>query len=532
MAQYSLVYFNETNQASLRNEVSWLRALLKHQGHLIDDNQRAALLALLNTQKKRLNNKILISHSVEDEDDGGERIKAEIEATRRELDCYAETGLNLNLAGVLIPFPRAQYLSSRLGVLKLMHPTTMKTTKPDKAVPDTFFYKLIALIRKGFNVCKKGIDLVDDLWTAIGNTALPKALVSMVTPFIVGVASGIVHAVEGILGLKTVIKAATKIKTSIRKTKIATGSIITALAGAGVGISAAYLTTGTGIVLAGSALMPAIIPALLFAVFAVALSRNLYKLHDVKNKIDEMTQKNSKLFAEIETLQKNNQLLAKKRAVFCSINTNTSPQQIEQNALELINLFSQESVNNMKLATCRHDIENNNKTLAGLGNSLKKAEREVAFKTLELVAAAIVFIGVVLGTAAIVGAASAASFGIVPLVICIVGVTLGMGFKIFEQVDKKKDHKLSDGIIEKLKNGLSSIFSRKNSTQPAAAPCLTAKTRSSNAATYAALGNNSHNRIVVDTPVPPATYQRLPKKPVADRMPIAVGYTPGINRRY
>ncbi len=82
-------------------------------------------------------------------------------------------------------------------------------------------HKVIKFLKAAFDFGKKGIDIIDDAWTTIGNLALPKSIVDSVSPILVSVVGGFVHATEAIKSLVTFINSLRKPNTVYSKGKAA-----------------------------------------------------------------------------------------------------------------------------------------------------------------------------------------------------------------------------------------------------------------------------------------------------------------------
>ncbi len=93
------------------------------------------------------------------------------------------------------------------------------------------------------------------------------------------------------------------------------------------------------------------------------------------------------------------------------------------------------------------------------------AEREIAFRSVEVTASVIVLAGIILGAAAVVGA-SIASAGALPIALIITGIFIGLGMKVFQAIDKKANHKYSDPIISGIKRFYNGLFSKSPQTTP------------------------------------------------------------------
>ena len=464
----SLKYFNATNQQSLRDEVTWLRALLQSQARRLKAQQKLKLEELLRIQEKRLAE---IEAASGQEGEGTVESCLDRQTIKAELDCYQAAGLTgnhkdsyqLNLDNVFLPFPRSIYLAIRareISIAKSYIEHDKSDEKKEETKPLTLGRRIANKFINAYEVLKKIIDLMDDLWGSIATKLLPEQTVKLVSPYLVSLTGGIVHATEWVKAIFALKKAILKTKTAIRKTKIVSNTTTIALTSVGMGLSIAYFASGTGLAVAGASLIPVLVPAMMMGVLGVSLWRHAYQLHDVNAQIERQKQKQRDLIANIKSFEKNNKIEVEKRTTLLARAANASVQELESIAKAIKVSYKRQNDNDVALAAAQAELAAQPKLFATLDIKQKKAEREVAMNTIEVVAAALVFIGALLGAAAIVGAGSVATFGMLPLALIITGVVIGVLVKSFELIDKHfKNYAYSNAIIGKLKKGWNKVCS-------------------------------------------------------------------------
>lgn len=267
---------------------------------------------------------------------------------------------------------------------------------------NTRFQKFIKIL----NLLKKPVDVIDDSWNGMRNLLSPR-IVEMVGPFLVGGVSVFIHILEGYNSIKEFWEAYRQEQIGQRKTRLLTSFLSFGMAGAGAGLSVALLIGGfaemglLAVEVSSMALLPFLIPTLLFGIYSLALWKNSYVLHrskeiaeEAKNEYENYIQQPLYDFLEAERLFQNYQ--------------------------------------------------------TAYGERLE-AEKEVALHTLEVVGSALVSVGIFLGIAATIGA-SVASFGALPLGLLVGGVALGFASKIYEYLDGKKDPSYSERLRTYFRN--------------------------------------------------------------------------------
>src|SRR3990167_129175 len=324
-------------------------------------------------------------------------------------------------------------------------------------------------LRAAFDIGKKFIDIIDDIWSALRNTSIPKHIIDMLNPFLVSASGGIINVVEAIFGLKRAYKAYKNKNIGQRKLRIATGVGAFALGITGTVCAGLLIASGVGAAIAGAAFMPIIIPSTLLGVYSLKLLRKTYTLHRAKqeeakakaayykvvmewdNELNNFRQQGLALQSELKKAEKAVLEILNKKNVSTEDQEKLDSYQHYLALQEKLDAGYQEVQSRLESARLRYE-HCHQETL--------KAERKVALSMLEAAASGLVLAGTILGLAAILGAASVASFGVLPLALVVTGVVLGVLVKVFEKVDNKTANKLSGSI----RNFFSRLFSRKPKT--------------------------------------------------------------------
>lgn len=249
---------------------------------------------------------------------------------------------------------------------------------------------------KTLNFIKKPADTLDDIWNAI-RKLIPEAFGKLVAPFIIGSVFFVIHLLEAYNSGKEFYEAYLNEQIAQRKTRLFTSFLSCLFAGAGFGLSISLILGALaemGVISAaitGIAFFPIIIPGLLASIYSLSLWKLSYILHRAKE--DEVDAK-----AAYETLIEN-------------------PACDPVRADQLYAAYQQAY------------------------NHMLQAEREVALKTIEVTGSILCTLGVLLGTAAAVGAGSVATFGALPLALLVTGVVIGLVSKCIEYKDGKENFK-------------------------------------------------------------------------------------------
>ncbi len=249
---------------------------------------------------------------------------------------------------------------------------------------------------KFLNLIKKPADIIDDTWNAM-RKLLPEAIIGVVGPFLIGSLFFVINFLEGINAAQEFREAYENELIGQRKTRILASLFSFMLAGTGFGLSTAMLIgafSQLGMIsasISGMAVFPFVIPAALLCMYSISLYKHSYVLFR-SNQIEEQA----------------------------------------KNAYE--NYIYEKCITGKNFSQAEADrlydhYKNTHETRL-------EAEREVALSTLEVVGSALICTGILLGTAALIGA-SAASFGALPLALLIAGVTIGFASKLLEWRDNK-----------------------------------------------------------------------------------------------
>lgn len=310
-----------------------------------------------------------------------------------------------------------------------------------------------------FDIIKKFIDIIDDVWGAIGRAGLPKKLVSFISPILVGTIGMIVHGTEAVRSLYHAIKNIGKEKSVLRNPKIIANAFIFSAAAAGFSASLIYLIANFSIYIAGSAFMPVIIPSMVAVIAGIGLIHNLYRYHVVMQNINSIQLSIEIYKKEIKEHEgKIAERKAKQTALLKTLedldkSTPDYADTLKKNADILAQMATEDSEDQLKIVAAKQNIKKANLDIHTWNEKRSNAARHATFRGVELLATTIVIIGIILGTTAIVGAVGAASFGAAtPLAIIITGVVLGFALKAFEHFDGKKNFRLTTKILNGLKN--------------------------------------------------------------------------------
>ncbi len=257
-------------------------------------------------------------------------------------------------------------------------------------------------IKPLFNIGKKIFDILDDVWSTLRGV-LPLELVRALTPYILGGVGFISHLGEGVIGATRAYRVYKKKTIGQRKTQFWSSVLITMLAGSGMGLSISLMASTLGMAVSTATLLlaPALIPGLLMAIYSLSLWRKAYVFHKAKEK-------------EAQTKQAYRDELLENEG--CS-------------------LEERDARNIKRQAYWRFR-----------GRRLR-AERELAFNIVEVLASAMVVTSTILGTAAIIGA-SVGTFGALPFALLIAGVVAGVTCKILDHYDENHGFNFSIGLRE------------------------------------------------------------------------------------
>lgn len=120
-----------------------------------------------------------------------------------------------------------------------------------------------------------------------GNTASSLKLMDKISALMIGFIGIIIYGAEAIAGLRRAVKAFINKDSKIRAMKIATGALIFAICGSGLGVAIAYTASGFGVAIASAPVLPLVLPILLTLSYCVDLVKFSYKLHLLKKEKKE-----------------------------------------------------------------------------------------------------------------------------------------------------------------------------------------------------------------------------------------------------
>lgn len=262
------------------------------------------------------------------------------------------------------------------------------------------------------------MDIIDDAWAAM-RSFLPHHVIEAVSPILIGSVGFIIHLGEGYEGAKLAYKAYQNEKIGQRKTRILTSVLTFMLAGAGVGMSLAFIASAVGAAVSATAvaLFPVLIPGALTAIYGLSLWRQSYIF-------DRAKAEEGKAWDEYQAALKT---------------TSESLDEVRKRSVENNYNFYEDDYAFMvgMLAAKKQQYEE-------LREKRLEGEADVAFTTMEVASSALVLVGLALSIPAVVGAT--ATFGLLPLAIIITGVVFAVGTKYFEKIDEDANHAYTQDI--------------------------------------------------------------------------------------
>lgn len=297
-----------------------------------------------------------------------------------------------------------------------------------------------------FEVGKKVIDMLDDILNAI-KRSLPFA--DNVVQVVIGAVSGLVHMIESI---KAWFKFFSTLKKSPDqkigfKTRLVTEFIKGTIGLAGIGVGAALIAGSLGAAVLGIGFMPAILPIMLFGIYSLSLYNRSYIFHQTKLKLADAEKAVENEYGNLLAKQENKNKIIKEIAKLQLMDSH--PNQLAIKFKELDDASKDVNDSTIKLSDLNAKRDE-------LSSKCLTAERKVAYASIEVATSIVVIVGTILGVAAIMGAATVATFGILPTAIILTGVAIAAGVKLFEFIDERTDFKLSNGI----RNFFSKLFSK------------------------------------------------------------------------
>lgn len=315
-----------------------------------------------------------------------------------------------------------------------------------------------------FQTSKKLVDVADDAWYAMRGLLGP-TIVNQYGSYIVGTASGAVALAETTASAQEAHHALNNVDEQNAVSAGVAGAATAVTAGTALLASALIVVAAFGVPIFGAlttTILPAlgvIVPVLMTVTYGIRLIRDAYNLHVAKGEEHE---------AE-EALRNEKSSLEKAKETYQNGATSET-----RNAL----LLTQSKV----LA--------HQKVHEAARKERLTAEREVGFAATEFATSAIVSVGIILGTAAIVGV-SVATLGIGGLamstLVLMVGVSCGFGAKYFQKKDAEADYKYTGWMRDKLVSAATWLGLNKN--EPALAPASSIST--------SAPDNNGYNSAAI-----------------------------------
>lgn len=292
------------------------------------------------------------------------------------------------------------------------------------------------------DVGKKFIDLLDDVWNFMKGL-VPEKVGELISYLVVGIASFLLHLSEGYEGTKMALHAYNNKKSLARDAKIVAGVGIFAFAGVGAGLSISYIAAAAGAAVSGAALMPFLVPAFLTGIYCIAQWRRIQIHKEAKD-----------IYVKIKESHK--QLLLKPEVQRVLTKADKKEKPLSKPELEILAEFD---ASQARFETAKKQYW--------------EAKQAKNSGYLEVFTSAIVLVGTALTTAALVGAAVAASMGTFGLALLIGGVLYGFIGKMLEKhcpmpIDDKKLSPLYDP--KKSKHTPSPKSSVGSQAVPAAAP--------------------------------------------------------------
>lgn len=343
-------------------------------------------------------------------------IDEELVIVEKDLAPYQDENTSIDLSSPLYKFlieKRRFLLDVKKNMEKKDEEIEVQLTKEKKG-----FYKAL------FDIGKKLVDVLDDGWAAM-RSILPHEVIELVSPILIGSVGFIVHLGEGYEGAKLAYQAYKNESIGQRKTRILTSVLTFMLAGAGAGMSIAFVASAAGAAIgAGTiALFPVLIPGALTAIYGLSLWRQSYILHRVKDYENDAWKRYQGAIVDYKNMESQ---LTEIMIDF------TGKSEAEKNKLFELSPNFAAAIKNLTHAKNAYEEIHQEKL---------ESEAAVAFTTLEVAASALVLAGLALGIPAIVGAAS---FGAIPLALIVTGVIFAVGTKYFEKIDEDNHHKYSE----------------------------------------------------------------------------------------
>lgn len=147
-----------------------------------------------------------------------------------------------------------------------------------------------SFIRRCFDVSKKIIDLLDDIWSLMRGI-IPTKIYTLVGPILTAIVGSIVHSAELLQAIKELHYAINNRLMAQRKTRIASNTVITLLCLTGIGLSIVLLAGSAGAAVGNLFVFIPMITGLLTAIYTVELMKRSYVLHQINNNPESLPEK-------------------------------------------------------------------------------------------------------------------------------------------------------------------------------------------------------------------------------------------------
>lgn|GEM_PF-5154529 len=408
LALHQARYWHDKDVLTLRQECDWLKTQIKT---LSDPEKKALYQQHLTKRQQKLKQTANQTFSPEASDET--LITAELEEFYGSVNLIPPDDLSLLS-------PRHRFLLQKRQFIRDLQKTNTHKKKSSVSLEEQTGEKR-HLLKAIFDIIKKFIDIIDDLWSLLRLILIKKLsayLFNLIGPLLTGGVGFIIHSVEAFHGIREAWRAFHNKHQGIeqRKTRGFVGFFIFLLGSVGTGLSITYIAGALGAVVSGMSTLPILIPVFLSAIYVSTLYKHSYILYQaIKNERQAKS--------DFETAQQNI---------------------TEEKAKQDNNDFGRELI----------DLENKKQCYGFRHEEKLKAERKVLFTSIEVTASLIVLVGTILGLST-----AAVSFGIAPLAILVVGVSLGLACKAIEYYEEKHDYKLTQGLRNLFTRTWNSVFS-------------------------------------------------------------------------
>jgi len=322
----------------------------------------------------------------------------------------------------------------------LLHPDTIVIVRFNKFLKSIgqFFKILGQSISNFLSIGFKISDLMDDLWAGLSRT---NPFLFNLTPIVTGIFAFIGHCFIAFNSACKAVKAYYKETTLNRTAKIIVQSAAFLLSMGGAGVASTYFASYFAAGLLGIAYMPVVSCAVMTTVFVFQFGLQVADKIVIRKRLNEIKQEIAEIDAKIN---KSNEYLDKLDKAYTHTHHDPKDNTEANRELnkEILTQIENQQKSREELLARKQELLKEKEPLKEKNTSLN---RKMIFKGIENVASALVLVGVILGTSAIIGG-GIASMGALPLVILFTGVAIGISLKIFEYVDKESNQFYSNWI--------------------------------------------------------------------------------------